>query len=164
MTKPKIIVTTLEVKKKSTVEKPRHEISPIKINLEGSEINKKPSLMQAKKIKLNVSPLRQSPSRLILKKKPDTEFLDVDEEFEKLQSSVSNIMVSMGLNYSFEKIGQPIDISQFLANMLLFEDSMSMSDASPMLQTRKSLDSILSASEFGSPSKKTTFSTFTKRA
>ena len=68
----------------------------------------------------------------------------------------------MGLNYSFEKIGQPIDISQFLANMLLFEDTM-QSERSPSV-TRKSFESLQNMeNEFESATKKTVLSTQSKQ-
>ena len=76
-----------------------------------------------------------------------------------MQRSVNDIMVSMGLNYSFERIGKPIDISQFLANMLLFEDTM-QSERSPSV-TRKSMDSLYTADE--SFTKKTVFSSLSKQ-
>ena len=98
----------------------------------------------------------------MLKKREEEEYIDVDEEFEKMQHSVNNIMVSMGLNYSFEKIGQPIDISQFLANMLLFEDTM-QSERSPSV-TRKSFESLQNMeNEFESATKKTVLSTQSKQ-
>ena len=98
----------------------------------------------------------------MLKKREEEEYIDVDEEFEKMQHSVNNIMVSMGLNYSFEKIGQPIDVSQFLANMLLFEDTM-QSEGSPSV-TRKSFESLQNLeNEFESATKKTVFSTQSKQ-
>ena len=98
----------------------------------------------------------------MLKKREEEEYIDVDEEFEKMQHSVNNIMVSMGLNYSFEKIGQPIDISQFLANMLLFEDTM-QSERSPSV-THKSFESLQNMeNEFESATKKTVLSTQSKQ-
>ena len=77
--KPKIVVTNLEAKQKSTIQPLRYDISPLKVLKKTSKSNSKPSLMQAKKIKLNVSPLRQSQGRLLLKKRSEEEFGGVDE-------------------------------------------------------------------------------------
>ena len=69
-----------------------------------------------------------------------------DVEFEQLQNDVNKVMRSMGLNYSFERIGKALDFSAFMENMLRFDDSLT-ADASPATATNGGSNSLLTINE-----------------
>ena len=66
----------------------------------------------------------------------------------RLQNDVNTVMRSMGLNYSFERIGKALDFSTFMENMLQFDDTMT-SEASPATVTNAGSNSLITINEFG---------------